>query len=153
QKFSEAIAAYEKVLAKDPRNSKAQFALAQLHIQSGTPRKAVELLRGVLRNASSDEDIGRAAREAIALEEMTDSLGELEKVLSPLAFMMAHKPIYRRVLVQLYLHYVPRLVERERHGTDEIRKAARAELTRIGGHGLQPLLEALRDEKEIAQQR
>ncbi|MEO7093374.1 MAG: HEAT repeat domain-containing protein, partial [Polyangiales bacterium] len=95
----------------------------------------------------------RAAREAIDLEEMTDSLGELEKVLSPLSFMMAHKPIYRRVLVDLYLRYVPRLVERERHGTDEVKKAARVELTRIGGHGLQPLLEALRDEKDASQQR
>jgi HEAT repeat protein len=67
--------------------------------------------------------------------------------------MMAHKPVYRRVLVDLYLRYVPRLVERERHGTEEVRKAARAELTRIGGHGLQPLLEALRDEKDVSQQR
>ena len=73
--------------------------------------------------------------------------------MSPLSFMMAHKPIYRRVLVDLYLRYVPRLVERERHGNEEVRKAARAELDRIGGHGLQPLLEALRDEKDVAQQR
>ncbi|MGN6109810.1 MAG: HEAT repeat domain-containing protein, partial [Kofleriaceae bacterium] len=97
--------------------------------------------------------IGRAGREAIDLEEMTDSLGQLEKVLSPLSFMMAHKPVYRRVLVDLYLRYVPRLVERERHGNDEVKKAARAELARIGGHGLQPLLEALRDEKDTSQQR
>src|SRR5688500_9991775 len=84
---------------------------------------------------------------------MTDSLGELEKVLSPLSFMMAHKPVYRQVLVELYLRYVPRLVERQRHGNAEIQKAAREELKRVGGHGLQPLLEALRDEKEPAQQR
>jgi tetratricopeptide (TPR) repeat protein len=153
QKFGEAIAAYEKVLKLNPRDSKAQFALAQLHIQGGNPQKAAELLRGVLRTANDEETISRAAREAIALEEMTDSLGELEKVLSPLSFMMAHKPVYRRVLVDLYLRYVPRLVERERHGNDEIRKAARAELQRIGGHGLQPLLEALRDEKDPTQQR
>ncbi|MEO8704048.1 MAG: HEAT repeat domain-containing protein [Kofleriaceae bacterium] len=153
QKFGEAIVAYEKVLKLDPRNAKALFALAQLHIQGGNPTKAAELLRGVLRTANDEEVIGRAAREAIALEEMTDTLGELEKVLSPLSFMMAHKPIYRRVLVDLYLRYVPRLVERERHGTDEVRKAARTELNRIGGHGLQPLLEALRDDKEGAQQR
>ena len=63
---------------------------------------------------------------------------------------MAHKPVYRRVLVELYLRYVPRLVERTRHGTDEVKKAARAELDRIGAHGLQPLLEALRDEKDVA---
>ncbi len=153
QQFDEAIATYEKVLQRNPHNPKAQFALSQLYIQNGTPLKATSLLRDVLRNSSSEEEIGRAAREAIALEEMTDSLGELEKVLSPLAFMMAHKPVYRRVLVDLYLRYVPRLVEREKHGTDEVKKAARAELIRVGGHGLQPLLEALRDEKEATQQR
>jgi cellulose synthase operon protein C len=153
QRFSDAVAAYEKVLQLDPRNAKAQFALSQLYIQSAQPLRAAELLRGVLRTSTSEEDIARAGREAIDLEEMTDSLGQLEKVLSPLSFMMAHKPIYRRILVDLYLRYVPRLVERGRHGTEEVRKAARAELARIGGHGLQPLLEALRDEKDVAQQR
>lgn len=153
QRFPDAIAAYERTVQLDAHNSKAQFALAQLYVQGGEPMKAAELLRKVLRTSNEEETIGRAGRQAIDLEEMTDTLGELEKVLSPLSFMMAHKPIYRRVLVELYLRYVPRLVEREKHGSDEIRKGARAELVRIGGHGLQPLLEALRDEKEANQQR
>jgi tetratricopeptide (TPR) repeat protein len=153
QRFPDAIAAYEKTVQLDAHNSKAQFALAQLYTQGGEPMKAAELLRKVLRTSNEEETIGRAGRQAIDLEEMTDTLGELEKVLSPLSFMMAHKPIYRRVLVELYLRYVPRLVEREKHGSDEVRKAARVELVRIGGHGLQPLLEALRDEKEVNQQR
>jgi tetratricopeptide (TPR) repeat protein len=153
QRFADAIAAYEKVLELDVRNTKAAFALAQLHIQSGKPKRAAELLRNVVRSAMSEDDVRRAAREAIDLEEMTDSLGELEKVLSPLSFMMAHKPVYRQVLVELYVRYIPRLVERQRHGNAEIQKAAREELKRVGGHGLQPLLEALRDEKEPAQQR
>lgn len=153
QRFGDAIAAYEKAVQLDPHNSKAQFALAQLYVQGGSPMKAAELLRKVLRTSNEEETVGRAGRQAIDLEEMTDTLGELEKVLSPLSFMMAHKPVYRRVLVELYLRYVPRLVEREKHGSDDVRKAARAELTRIGGHGLQPLLEALRDEKEASQQR
>ena len=150
--FSEAITAYEKVLELDARNSRAMFELARLYRVDASQR-AAELLRTVLRTSTSDEDIARAGREAIDLEEMTDTLGELEKVLSPLSFMMAHKPVYRRLLVELYLRHVPRLVARERHGTEEVRKATRAELARIGGHGLQPLLEALRDEKELAQQR
>jgi HEAT repeat protein/tetratricopeptide (TPR) repeat protein len=153
QRFDEAIEAFEKATKIDPRAAKAQFALAQLYIQGGKPMKAAELLRQVLRNATDEEVVGRAGREAIDLEEMTDSLGELEKVISPLSFMMAHKQVYRRVLVDLYLRYVPRLVDRERHGTPEIKKAARAELVRVGGHGLQPLLEALRDEKDTNQQR
>src|SRR6185436_7057386 len=153
QRFGDAIGAYEKAVQLDAHNSKAQFALAQLYVQGGEPMKAAELLRKVLRTSNEEETVGRAGRQAIDLEEMTETLGELEKVLSPLSFMMAHKPIYRRVLVELYLRYVPRLVEHEKHGSDEVRKAARAELARVGGHGLQPLLEALRDEKEANQQR
>ena len=153
QRFADAITAYEKTISLDAHNSKASFALAQLYVQSGEPMKAAELLRKVLRTSNEEETVGRAGRQAIDLEEMTDTLGELEKVISPLSFMMAHKPVYRRVLVELYLRYVPRLVEREKHGSDEVKKAARAELVRIGGHGLQPLLEALRDEKELGQQR
>jgi tetratricopeptide (TPR) repeat protein len=153
QRFPEAIAAYEKCVQLDPRNSKASFELANLYIQSGEPMKATELYRNVLRTANQDEEVEKAGKLAIDLEEMTDSLGELEKVVSPLSFMMAHKPVYRHVLVELYLRYVPRLVERVRHGNDEIRKSAHAELERIGEHGLRPLLEALRDEKDLNQQR
>jgi tetratricopeptide (TPR) repeat protein len=153
QRFTDAVAAYEKTVQLDAHNSKAAFALAQLYVQGGEPMKAAELLRKVLRTSNEEETIGRAGRQAIDLEEMTGTLGDLEKVLSPLSFMMAHKPIYRRVLVELYLRYVPQLVGREKHGTSEVRKAARAELARIGGHGLQPLLEALRDEKQQNQQR
>jgi len=153
QRFSDAIAAYEKTVQLDPRNSKAAFALAQLYVQSGVPMKAAELLRNVLRSTNDDDVVDRAGNQAIDLEEMTDTLGELEKVVSPLSFMMAHKPVYRRVLVKLYLRYVPRLVERSRHGSDEVRKAARTELDRVGARGMRPLLEALRDQKDTAQQR
>ncbi|HEY5921851.1 MAG TPA: HEAT repeat domain-containing protein [Kofleriaceae bacterium] len=153
QRFADAIAAYEKTVQLDARNSKAAFALSQLYVQSGTPMKAAELLRNVLRTTSDDDVVDRAGNQAIDLEEMTDTLGELEKVVSPLSFMMAHKPVYRRVLVKLYLRHVPRLVERARHGTDEVRKAARVELDRVGTRGLRPLLEALRDQKDSGQQR
>jgi tetratricopeptide (TPR) repeat protein len=153
QRFADAIAAYEKTVQLDPRNSKAAFALSQLYVQSGVPMKAAELLRNVLRTTSDDDVVERAGGQAIDLEEMTDTLGELEKVVSPLSFMMAHKPVYRRVLVKLYLRYVPRLVERSRHGTDDVRKAARVELDRVGARGLRPLLEALRDQRDTGQQR
>src|SRR5262249_45309236 len=85
QRFADAIAAYEKTVQLDPHNSKAEFALAQLYVQGGEPMKAAELLRKVLRTANEEETIGRAGRQAIDLEEMTDTLGELEKVLSPLS--------------------------------------------------------------------
>jgi len=46
--------------ARRAHNTKAQFALAQLYIQGGTPLKATDVLRTVLRTAQNEDDIGRA---------------------------------------------------------------------------------------------
>ncbi len=153
QRTDDAIASYEMVVKLDARNTKARFALAQLYEQTSQPLRAADLYRGILRTSTDDEALGRAGREGIDLEEAIDSLGGLEQVVAPLSFVLSHKPIYRRILVDLYLRYVPRLVDRERRGDPTVRAAARAELTRIGAHGLKPLLEALHDEKDPEQQR
>lgn len=153
QKFPEAVTAYEQALKLDPRNSKTAIALVSLYVQTGIPAKANHVLRNVLRNETDEDAIARAGEQAIDLAELTDTLGELEQVVSPLSFVMAHKPVYRRILVALYLRYVPTLVERSRRGSDDDKAAARVELERIGARGLRPLLEALRDDKDVAQQR
>jgi tetratricopeptide (TPR) repeat protein len=153
QRFDDAIAAYEKNVALDPRDFKAYFALAQLYKHGHAPAKAALLYREILRRATDEQVLGRAGREAIDLEEMTRSLGELERMLAPLSFTFAHKPVYRRVLVELYGRYVPELVRTARTGSAEQRSAARAELERLGAHGLKPLLEALNDDTDVQQQR
>ena len=153
QKLPEAIAAYEKATALDPKNTKTQFALADLYIRNNAALKATALYRSVLRNSTDDEIVRRAGRFAIDLEVMTTTLGELERVISPLTFVMSHKPVYRQVLVDLLVRYVPILVERERNGEPALANAATLELTRLGSSGLRPLLEALRDEKDPVDQR
>jgi tetratricopeptide (TPR) repeat protein len=153
QRFDDAIAAYEKTIELDPRDFKAYFALAQLYKHGHAPDKAAVLYREILRRATDEQILGRAGRESIDLEEMTRSLGELERMLAPLTFTFAHKPVYRRVLVELYGRYVPELVRTWRTGPPEQRSAARAELDRLGAHGLKPLLEALSDETDVHQQR
>jgi tetratricopeptide (TPR) repeat protein len=153
QKLPEAIAAYEKSIELDPRNWKAYFALGALDIHTSQPAKAAELYRQILNRSTDDDILQHAGKAAIELEEMTGSLGELEKIVAPLSFTMAHKPVYRRTLVELFLRYVPRLAERARRGTPEVRQAARDELVRLGQHGMRPLLEALHDEKDVNQQR
>jgi HEAT repeat protein/tetratricopeptide (TPR) repeat protein len=152
-KFDEAIEAYEQSIKLDAKNWKVRFALAHLYGTTEQNRKAAEQYRYVLRNATDDELIGDAARKAIDLEELTDTLGELEPILVGLAFQLTHKPIYRRKLVELYLRYVPHLVSREAHGTPEVRKNTRETLDRLGKHGLKPLLEALHDDRDPQQQR
>ena len=152
QRFADAIAAYEKTIQLDARNFKAHFALAELYIQNDQALKAAELYRSILRRASDEEILARAGREAMDLEEMTQTLGELEKVIAPLSFTLSHKPVYRRILVDLYLRYVPRLADRARRGPPEIKQAVQEELSRLGAHGLKPLLEALNDDKDVGQQ-
>jgi tetratricopeptide (TPR) repeat protein len=153
QRFDDAITAYEKTIELDPRDFKSYFALAQLYKHGHAPDRAAKLYREILRRATDEQILARAGREAIDLEEMTRSLGELERMLAPLSFTFAHKPVYRRVLVELYGRYVPELVRASRTGSPEQRSAARAELERLGAHGLKPLLEALNDETDVHQQR
>ncbi len=148
--IKKAIAAYQRTIELDPRNFKAYFALARLY-EKEQPIEATKLYREVLKRATDDETIETAGRKAITVEELTRTLGGLERVISPLAFTFSHKTVYRRILVELYSRYVPFLVKQEqRGGADGL--AARAELERLGQHGLKPLLEALNDDKDVNQQ-
>lgn len=151
-KIDEAIAAYHKTIELAPRNWDAFFKLAALHQQRRyDDGVASELYRRILRQATDDDTLERAGKAAIALDEINQTLGELERVLAPLSAIMSHKPIYRKLLLDLYLRYVPRLVARARHGTPEVRAAVRTELDRLGQGGMKPLLEALADESQPQQ--
>ncbi|RMH40579.1 MAG: tetratricopeptide repeat protein [Deltaproteobacteria bacterium] len=153
QQFDKASAAYAKTIELDPRNFRVYFRLATLYIRQGKHAEAAQLYRGVLRRATDEQILRRAGRKAIDLEEYMGTLGELERIVAPLAFTFAHKPVYREILVDLYARYVPRLVAQTRGGDAQRAAAAADELARLGQHGLKPLLEALSDEDRPEQQR
>jgi tetratricopeptide (TPR) repeat protein len=149
QQIELAMTAYEKAIALDPRNTKACFALARLYKNSYRLDEALALYHELLRRSNDDETVHKAGRKAIDLAEATGKLGAVEQVVAPLAFTFAHKEVYRRILVELYDRYVPRLL------ADKLRGDPRAaeELARLGTHGLKPLLEALADDGDVSQQR
>lgn len=153
QQYDKAIAAYERVIELDPRNFRVYFRLAELHVRDGKRDRAAELYRLVLRRATDEQVLHRAGQRAIDLEEYLGTLGELERVVAPLAFTFTHKKVYRTILVELYDRYVRRLVARLRSEDPEVRAAARAELDRLGKLALKPLLEALADDGDPAQRR
>ncbi|HKE15331.1 MAG TPA: HEAT repeat domain-containing protein [Kofleriaceae bacterium] len=153
QKYDLAIAAYQKTIELDARNYEAYFALARLYRNKHDLALAGKLYREVLERSTDEETLHKAAREAVNLEELTGKLGELERTMAPLAFSLAHKGVYRVILVELYDRYVPTLVERWRRGNAAEKQAAQEELERLGAHGLKPLLEALSDERDPVQQR
>ncbi len=152
QQFDKAIKAYEKTIELDPRKFKVYFALARLY-RTKQPKKTALLYREVLKRSTDTETIRKAGRAAIDIEELNHTLGDLERVMSPLAFTYSHKKIYRRTLVRLYERYVTSLLHARRSGDAAARLAANKELKRLGSHGLKPLLEALSDDKDPRQQR
>ena len=139
-----AAQAYERALELDDRQWKVYFTLARLRIRSGQEARAAELYRTVMRRAPDEELVIDAARRAIDLEEYLGTLAELERELSPLAYAHADKPVYRNLLIELYDRYGTPLAARARAAGDDD-AAVRAELQRLGEHGLRPLLDVLVD--------
>ncbi len=136
-----AAQAYERALELDDRQWKVYFTQARLRIRIGQEARAAELYRTVMRRAPDEEMVIDAARRAIDLEEYLGSLGELERELSPLAYAHADKPVYRNLLIELYDRYGTPLAARALGGDESVRP----ELTRLGEHGLRPLLDVLVD--------
>ncbi|MCP4445520.1 MAG: tetratricopeptide repeat protein [Myxococcales bacterium] len=152
QKQDKAIESYEKVLELSPRSFAVSFVLARLYINGGQREKATALYRNVLANASSPEVLHKAGREAVELEWLNGSLSGLLDTVSPLVAAYGHKPMYRRILVQIYDRYVPSLAADLEDGDAKTRLAARAKLDKLGSTGLRPLLEALADDDDQQQQ-
>jgi tetratricopeptide (TPR) repeat protein/HEAT repeat protein len=136
-----AIAAYGRAVLENPRLWKAHFALARLHVRAGRLADAARIYRTVALSAPDDETVLEAARRGLDVEEYAGTLGELERELRPLVFEKGQRPVYRRVLVELYARYAPPVARRAAQGDAD----AKAELRGIGEHGLRPLLEALED--------
>lgn len=134
-----AMAAYKRAIERDPRLFRAHMALARLYVQRGELPEAAALYRDVVRRTPQEELVLEAGRKAIDLHEFLGSLGELLKELSPLAYSVVPKPVYRRLLLMLYERYASPLAALARSGDG----AAQAELQRLGQGGLKPLTETL----------
>ena len=136
-----AIGAYTRALALDGRLFRVDFALARLHLRRGQLADAARLYRDVVLRAPEEELVLDAAHRAIDLEEYLGTLGDLARALTPLAYLHVQKPVYRKLLVELYDRYATPLAILARRGDP----AAERELQRLGEYGLKPLLEALVD--------
>jgi cellulose synthase operon protein C len=153
QDIPNAIARYRQAIAKNDRLFIVYFDLAELLLSTGDVAEADRLFRRVVRASGDEELVARAARASMQINLGKGSLETLERELLPVAVGNPQKPMYRRLLVELYGAMTMPLVQKVRHGEDaaEIAKA-RAELSAIGTRAVKPLLDALGDERD-AQQR
>jgi len=152
QDSEHAIAEFRAAITKNDRLFVVYFELADLLLSKGQAGEADRLFRRVLRGAPDEELVARAARLSMQINLGNGTLESLEQDLLPLAIGEPQKPIYRRLLVEIYGSLTFGLVQRVRHGSVEDAADARAALARVGSRAVKPLLDALAD-PDSSQQR
>jgi tetratricopeptide (TPR) repeat protein len=152
QDTEHAIAEFRAAITKNDRLFVVYFELADLLLSKGQTDEADRLFRRVVRGAPDEELVARAARLSMQINLGKGTLESLEQDLLPLAIGQPQKPIYRRLLVEIYGSLTFGLVQRVRHGTTQDADDARAALAHIGSRAVKPLLDALADQ-DSSQQR
>jgi HEAT repeat protein len=152
QDFEKAIAEYRQAISKNDRLFPVYFDLAELLLSSGDAGEADKLFRRVVRSSPDEELVARAARMSMQINLGKGTLESLERELLPVAVGNPQKPIYRRLLIEIYGAMTLPLVQKVRHSEDPTEIAsARAELAAVGSRALKPLLDALADDRESQQ--
>jgi tetratricopeptide (TPR) repeat protein len=152
QDVDHAIVEFRAAIAKNDRLFPVYFELADLLLSKGQAEEADRLFRRVVRGAPDEDLVARAARLSMQINLGKGTLESLEQDLLPLAIGNPQRPIYRRLLVEIYGSLTFGLVQRVRHGTAVDADDARAALARVGARAVKPLLDALADQ-DVGQQR
>jgi len=140
--YGEALLAYRHSLRLAPGNFPVMFKLVTVLDQLGREGELIEALTEIVRTASEPADILNAGRRIMAAPAL-DVLEQFEPVLLNAVFQRSHKPIYRKLLVDLYAAIVKRLTLVR--GPDDTEAAIAARLRRVGERGLKPILDSLAD--------
>lgn len=151
QDVKNAIVELRRALSKNDRLFTVYFDLAELLIAQGEVDEADRLLRRVVRASPDDDLVIRAARLSMQVNLGRGSLETLERDLLPAALGNPMRPVFRRLLVEVYDNLAFPLIH-DAKGEDPARaKAAREALRRIGERAVKPLLDALGDERKTQQ--
>lgn len=151
QQLQQAAQEYRLSLRHDPRLFSAHFQLAQLLMQREKWSEADQHLRQIVRESTDDQQVARAARTCMQLHWGQGSLSKLETDLLPLALSHPQRPVFRRLLVEIYDELTRPLLARTRGVNPRSRSAAREQLAKIGTRAVKPLLDTLSD-SEVGQQ-
>jgi tetratricopeptide (TPR) repeat protein len=152
QQPDKAIQELRQAISKNDRAFPVYLELSELLLEAQKLDEADQLLRRVIRAATDEELVSRAARLAIQLNLGRGTLEGLEKEILPLALGNPDRPLYRRLLVEIYGALAYPLVHRARTGSAADATAARASLERLGERAVKPLLDALSDDRATQQQ-
>jgi tetratricopeptide (TPR) repeat protein len=151
QDTDNAILEFRRALSKNDRLFAVHFQLAELLLNKQEVDEADQLLRRVLRASPDEQLIANATRLSIQIHLGRGTLEQLEKELLPLALANPTRPIYRRLLVELYGSLAFPLANEAASSDEKIAAKARQSLERLGQRAVGPLLNALGDSQDTQQ--
>lgn len=150
QDLGRAISEFRQALRKNDRLFAVHFQLAELLLNRQETEEAILLLGHVIRASPDEQLIARAARTSMQIHLGRGTLESLEKELLPLALGRSNRPIYRRLLVEIYGALAFPLVSQAK-SDDAAGAAAKAALVKLGKRAVKPLLDALGDPRDTQQ--
>lgn len=151
QDLDNAISEFRQALSKNDRLFSVHFQLAELLINREQVDEADLLLRHVLRASPDEQLIARAAHLSMQIHLGRGTLESLEKELLPIALGHPNRPVYRRLLVEIYGALAFPLANQAKSQDAQVAAQARASLSRLGQRAVKPLLDALGDNRDTQQ--
>lgn len=142
-----AAAQYRQAIDLDPRAFEISMKLAEILLEIGQLPEAEKLYREITKTANDEGLILTAARRAQTLAEIDGRLEEVEAEFFPLVYRSPPKPVYRKVMLELYDRLSNPYVSRDRYGVRTARSDAARELDEIGQRALPVLIDALNAEE------
>ena len=152
QQNDKAILEFRQAIVKNERAFAVHLELAELLMGQGELDEADRLLRRVVRACPDDELVVRAARLAVQLNLGRGTLESFEREVLPVALANPERPLFRRLLVDIYGALAYPLLERARRGSAADAAEAKNALAKLGERAVKPLLDALGDERAAQQQ-
>jgi HEAT repeat protein/tetratricopeptide (TPR) repeat protein len=152
QQNDKAILEFRQAISKNERAFAVHLELAELLMGQGELDEADRLLRRVVRACPDDELVVRAARLAVQLNLGRGTLESFEREVLPIALANPERPLFRRLLVDIYGALAYPLLEKARRGSPAEAAEAKSALTKLGERAVKPLLDALGDERAAQQQ-
>jgi cellulose synthase operon protein C len=152
QETERAISELRQAIQKNDRAFAVHLELAELLLSKERLDDADLLLRRVVRACPDEDLVSRAARLSVQLNLGRGTLDSLEREILPVALANPERPLFRRLLVEIYGALAYPLVHRVRTGTRAESEEARRALAKLGDRAVKPLLDALSDERASQQQ-
>jgi cellulose synthase operon protein C len=152
QDTARAIAEFRSAISKNERLFAVYLELSELLVGQGQLDEADQLLRRVVRSSPDEELVYKAARLSMQLNLGRGTLESLEKELLPIALGNPERPIFRRLLVEVYGALAYPLLHRAKSAVPAEAEEARLALRKVGERAVKPLLDALSDPRDSQQQ-